>query len=40
MKVEDMDRELKAKNLAGFWSGNITGFEENIEPKSTVLPFC
>lgn len=39
MKVEDLDRELAAKNLAGFWSGNITGFDENIEPKSRVLPY-
>jgi gentisate 1,2-dioxygenase len=39
MKLEDLDRELAAKNLGGFWSGNITGFEENIDPKSTVLPY-
>lgn len=38
MKLEDLDRELAAKNLAGFWSGNITGFEENLEFQTAVVP--
>lgn len=38
MGLEDLDRELEERHLAGFWSANITGFEENIEPKSIVVP--
>lgn len=39
MTLEELDRELAKKNLIGFWSGSIVGFEENIEPKSAVLPY-
>jgi len=39
MKLEDLDRELQEKQLAGFWSGNITGFDQEIEPKSSVVPY-
>ncbi len=39
MRLEDLDRELREKNLAGFWSGNITGFEERMQPKSAVVPY-
>src|SRR3990172_10595966 len=38
MKLEDLNRELAAKNLGGFWSGNITGFDQNVEPKSAAVP--
>jgi 1-hydroxy-2-naphthoate dioxygenase len=38
MKLEDLDRELKEKHLAGFWSSNLTGFSQNMEPKTIVLP--
>jgi len=33
LTLEELDRELAEKNLFGFWSGNIVGLEENIEPK-------
>ena len=39
MKLEDLDRELEEKHLGGFWSANITGFEEDIEPSTIVEPY-
>jgi hypothetical protein len=31
MKLEDLDRELKEKHLAGFWNSNLTGFSQDME---------
>lgn len=39
MKLEDLDRELESKNLVGFWSNNLTGAEENQQPRSSVVPY-
>jgi gentisate 1,2-dioxygenase len=39
MKLEDLDRELEEKQLLGFWSGNITGFDQDMEPRSSVVPY-
>lgn len=39
MKLEDLDRELRDKHMGGFWSANITGFEENMEPRGATLPY-
>ncbi|MBI4522995.1 MAG: cupin domain-containing protein [Deltaproteobacteria bacterium] len=39
MKLEELDRLLAEKNLAGFWTGNVTGFDQNIEPSSPAVPY-
>ncbi len=39
MELEDLDRELRGKHLAGFWSSNITGFDRGIEPASEAVPY-
>lgn len=39
MKLEDLDRELRKKHLGGFWSANIPGFEQEMEPKGKALPY-
>ncbi|HEY1265915.1 MAG TPA: cupin domain-containing protein [Candidatus Binatia bacterium] len=38
MTLDDLNRELAALHLVGFWSGNVTGFEQDIEPKSAFEP--
>jgi gentisate 1,2-dioxygenase len=38
MDLDQLNRELAANHLAGFWTGNVTGFEQNIEPRSGILP--
>lgn len=38
MKLEDLDRELKDRHLAGFWNSNLTGFDQNMGPTTKVLP--
>lgn len=36
MDLEDLNRELRAKHMAGFWAENIIAFGQNIEPKSSA----
>ena len=38
MDLDQLNRELAGNHLAGFWTGNVTGFEQNIEPHSHVMP--
>src|SRR5581483_9727354 len=38
MTLDELNRELAALHLVGFWSGNVTGFEQDIEPKSAFEP--
>jgi gentisate 1,2-dioxygenase len=38
MDLDQLNRELAANHLAGFWTGNVTGFEQNIEPASSIVP--
>jgi gentisate 1,2-dioxygenase len=38
MDLDQLNRELAANHLAGFWTGNVTGFEQNIEPHTTIVP--
>ena len=38
MKLEDLDRELAAKHLAGYWSGNISGFDDHVPFRTAVAP--
>lgn len=39
MKLEELDRELREKQMGGFWSANIPGFEQEMEPKGAALPY-
>jgi gentisate 1,2-dioxygenase len=39
MNLDDLNRELKEKHMAGFWSANITGFDQNMEPTTIVQPY-
>ncbi len=40
MNLEDLNKDLATKQLAGFWASNITGNEgEVLEPKTTVVPY-
>lgn len=36
MDLDQLNRELAKNHLTGFWTGNVTGFEQNIEPHSRV----
>ena len=38
MDLDRLNRELAANHLAGFWTGNVTGSEQNIEPVSSIVP--
>lgn len=34
MNLDDLNRELRAKHLAGFWAENIVEFGRDIEPRA------
>ena len=38
MDLDQLNRELAANHLAGFWTGNVTGFEQDIETHSSIVP--
>jgi len=38
MNLDDLNRELRAKHLVGFWAENIVEFGRDIEPKAGAQP--
>ena len=36
MNIDQLNRELAANHLAGLWTGNVAGFEQDIEPHSHI----
>ena len=40
MSLDELDKDLATKQLAGFWASNITGNDGDvIEPRTTVVPY-
>jgi hypothetical protein len=33
MELDELNRELAANHLAGFWTGNVTGFDDFQQPR-------
>ena len=40
MSLDDLNKDLATKQLAGFWASNITDNDgEVLEPRTTVVPY-
>jgi gentisate 1,2-dioxygenase len=38
MNLDDLNRDLRAKHMAGFWAENIVEFDKDMEPKTAARP--